>query len=104
MRLLPVMLVLCTGIVSSWHVWRDPVRWTADGGFYQAQSLELRGVDAHQARLRVFHGSIGRSLGESRRGDAWVESSAPRYRRRWLVPALGAALSPLFGERSLLIV
>src|SRR5204863_2868584 len=48
--------------------------------------------------------AIGRSFAERRRGDAWVEYSAPRYRRRWLVPALGAALSPLFGERSLLIV
>jgi hypothetical protein len=78
LRLLPLALVLCTGIVSSWHVWRGPVRWTPDAAFYQAQSLELRGVGAREARQRVFQGPIGHSFTATRRSNAWVEYSAPR--------------------------
>jgi hypothetical protein len=106
-RLLPVLLVLSVGIAASWNVWRAPVQWTPDGVFYQAQLLELRGADAKVARQSLAAGPVGASasaLGGHLDDPAVVEATAPFYRRRWLVPAVAAGISPVFGERSILLV
>jgi hypothetical protein len=106
-RLLPVLLVVAVGVAASWNVWRAPVQWTPDGVFYQAQLLELRGADARTARQALAAGPVGASARE-RGGNlddpAVVETTAPFYRRRWLVPAVAAGIEPVFGERSILIV
>jgi hypothetical protein len=100
-------VVFAVGMASSWHVWTAPVRWTPDGVFYEAQLLELRGADVRVAREQLIGGPVGASA--SHRGgelaDARaVEATAPFYRRRWTAPAIGAAIEPIFGLRSLLIV
>jgi hypothetical protein len=107
-----MIVVLAVGAISLTTEWPHSVRWTPDGLFYQAQSLEVRGESANQARQAVFRGPIGRHLiaADSRLAPSvarqlasadWVRESSQHYRRRWLVPALGAALSPPFGQRSL---
>jgi hypothetical protein len=98
------------------HRWTRPPHWSPDGLFYEAQRLEVAGASAEDARTRVFFAdpryraardhafppqSPTRTTLLNRR---WVEYSAANYRRRWAVPAAAAAISPLFGQRSLLIV
>ena len=107
-----MMVVLGVGVNSLATEWPHSVQWTPDGLFYEAQSLEVRGQSTDQAQQSVFRGPIGQhviavdarvapSVARQLDSPAWVRKSAQHYRRRWLVPALGAALSPLFGERSL---
>src|SRR6201995_1467916 len=107
-----MLVVLGVGAISLATEWPHSVQWTPDGLFYEAQSLEVRGESADQARRSVFEGPIGRhviavdaraapAVARQLASPAWVRESAQHYRRRWLLPALGAALSPLFGERSL---
>jgi 4-amino-4-deoxy-L-arabinose transferase-like glycosyltransferase len=107
-----MMVVLGVGVISLATEWPHSVQWTPDGLFYEAQSLEVRGQSTDQAQQSVFRGPIGQhviavdarvapSVARQLGSPAWVRKSAQHYRRRWLVPALGAALSPLFGERSL---
>jgi hypothetical protein len=109
-----MMIVFVVGAISLATEWPHSVQWTPDGLFYQAQSLEVRGESADQARRAVFQGPIGRhliaadaraapSVARELASAAWVRESSQHYRRRWLVPALGAALSPLVGQRDLQI-
>ena len=108
------MVVLGVGAISLATEWPGSVQWTPDGLFYQAQSLEVRGESANQARQAVFRGPIGRhliatdarlapSVARELASAGWVRASSQHYRRRWLAPAVGAGLSPLFGQRSLQI-
>jgi hypothetical protein len=87
---------------------RDPVRWTPDGLFYQARSLELRGSDRDQALTTTFQGPLAanlRQIDPERSGDpAWVRYNAQFYERRVLVPAAAAAVEPVAGDRALLDV
>ena len=84
----------------------DPVRWTPDGLFYQARSLELQGTDRDVALERVFQGPLGaelRRIDPDRSGDPdWVAYNAKFYERRITVPAAAAALEPVAGERAVL--
>ncbi len=84
----------------------DPVRWTPDGLFYQARSLELRGESATRRSRRP---SAARSGAELRRRDPtrsgdpdWVRYNAQFYERRIALPAAAAALEPVAGDRALL--
>jgi hypothetical protein len=81
-------------------------RWTPDGLFYQARSLELRGVDRGEALERTFQGPLGAEL---RRADPlrsgnpdWVAYNAQFYERRIALPLAAAALDPVSGDRALL--
>lgn len=82
-------------------------KWTPDAVYYEAQLLELRGAEPRVARERLIAGPVGVSAshrgGELADADI-VEASAPFYRRRWMTPAIGAAIEPVFGLRSLLVV
>jgi hypothetical protein len=84
----------------------DPVRWTPDGLFYQARSLELRGVDRDTALKRTFEGPLGAELRRrdpARSGDPdWVAYNAQFYERRIAVPLLAGALDPVAGDRAIL--
>jgi hypothetical protein len=91
-----------------------PVQWTTDGLFYESQLLELRGTPHDEALHRVFTSRLAHRRQEKEAGwpralrkatnPEWVRYSARFYRRRWVVPLLGAAVYPLFETRSLLVV
>src|SRR5262249_24151598 len=95
--------------------WGNPPQWKPDALFYEAQLLEVRGVPQAEALHRVFTGPLAapRRLEEEEKkaelkprvsDPAWVTYSAQFYRRRWVVPILGAAVEPVFGTNSLQIV
>jgi hypothetical protein len=89
------------------HLWTK-VLWSPDGLFYEAQTQEVRGESREAALHTVFSGPLAKRPKEreaavrpGRRRIAnrgWVEYSAPFYRRRWTVPIVAAALTPLAGE------
>jgi hypothetical protein len=86
--------------------WFAPTEWRPDSLFYQAQLLELRGADAGAARQEVFSGPLADPRRDSPTvGDPhWVDYSAQFYRRRWVDPAVGAAVYPLLRNASLLAI
>jgi glycosyltransferase involved in cell wall biosynthesis len=106
-------LTLLAAISMASH-WGGPISWETDGLFYQAKTEEIRGADAATARQEVFGGPLSnyeRQLevetpAEPRRvsDPAWVEYSSGFYARRLLLPALAAALQPVFGIRALQIL
>ncbi len=106
---LGALLVLAAAVAVDG--WRSPTRWMPDSYFYRAQVLQLRGVDEDESLTRAF---ASPRLAAERRAEAslpvyqrkvsnpeWVRDSAIFYERRWLVPALAAALDPWLGERGL---
>jgi hypothetical protein len=106
-----MLVVLLAAAASSSTAWTGPVRWTdPDSLFYQAQSLEIRGQSQRAALEHVFNGPLARQARAwdvNRRyasNPTWVAYSSRFYRRRWVVPALAAALAPGLGDRSLEIV
>jgi hypothetical protein len=96
---------------GAWLV--GPLEWKdSDSLFYEAQRLELLGRSADEAVAEVFDGDKARAVAVIE-NDAdpphvldppWVEYSTQFYRRRWSVPAMGAAIDPIFGDRSLQVV
>lgn len=109
------ILVAAVAAISAAPSLARPVDWTPDGYFYEAQTLEVRGASAQAARATVFSGSLTEARRARERATlapadrrvanpAWVDYSAPFFRRRWLVPAAAAAVRPLFGTRSLELV
>jgi hypothetical protein len=78
----------------------------SDGLFYEVQRLQVEGHSEADATRIVFDGAIARQTAviedepsQPRVLDpAWVEYSKRFYRRRWLVPALAAAVAPVVGE------
>ncbi|MGH2824387.1 MAG: hypothetical protein ACRDLY_15495 [Thermoleophilaceae bacterium] len=85
-----------------------PPRWTPDGLFYQARSLELQGVDRDVALERAFQGPLGaelRARDPERSGNPdWVSYNAQFYERRVSVPLAATVVEPVAGERALLDV
>jgi hypothetical protein len=80
----------------------------SDGLFYEVQRLEVEGHSEADATRIVFDGAIARQTAdiEDRPGHVrrvldhhWVEYSKRFYRRRWLVPAVAAAVAPIVGEQ-----
>jgi hypothetical protein len=84
----------------------DPVRWSPDGLFYQARSLELQGTPRAEALRETFQGPLAaelRQIDPTRTGDPeWVTYNAQFYERRVAVPAAAAVLEPVAGERAIL--
>ncbi|HEX4306198.1 MAG TPA: hypothetical protein VHZ54_09190 [Solirubrobacterales bacterium] len=101
-----VLLVLGLAVAVP-HLWTK-VPWSPDGLFYEAQTREVRGERPDAALRTVFSGPLATRPREreaavrpSRRridNPEWVAYSAPFYRRRWTVPVLAAALTPVAGE------
>jgi hypothetical protein len=91
-----------------WSAFRDPVVWTPDALYYQANLLELRGVDHDTAIDRTFDGPLSaelRARDPHHTGNpTWVAYNEPFYERRVALPLAGAALYPIAGDRSLLDV
>ncbi len=107
-----VALVALAAVAGgAWLV--GPLEWKdSDSLFYEAQRLELLGRSADEAVAEVFDGDKALAVAVIE-NDAdpphvldrpWVEYSTQFYRRRWSVPAMGAAIDPIFGDRSLRVV
>ena len=106
-QLVPVVGLVLIALTFSWSHWSAQPRWTPDGLFYEAQARELAGTPAATARREVFFGPLAQAASDTSgrlEGGAWVEYAAPFYRRRWVVPAMTAALRPAVGSRALAIV
>lgn len=112
MSRLPVVLAVAVlaaiAVVTVWPTANDPVEWTPDGLYYQAKLLEYRGVSHDEAMDRAFEGPLSaelRARDPEHTGNAtWVDYNEPFYERRVAVPLAGAALYPLAGDRSLLLI
>jgi hypothetical protein len=79
----------------------------SDGLFYEVEKLRIEGHSEAEATRLVFDGAIARQTAaiEDDPGGVvrvldpdWVEYSKRFYRRRWLVPALAAAIDPIVGH------
>ena len=107
------LALLCTAgalvaiaCVRIWPAADDPVSWTPDALYYQAQLLEIRGADHDEAIAKTFEGPLSAEL----RGrdplhtgnPKWVAYNEPFYERRLALPLAGAALYPAEHDRSLL--
>jgi glycosyltransferase involved in cell wall biosynthesis len=105
-----ISLTVLAAISMATH-WAGPINWETDGLFYQSKVEEISGTDAATARHQVFTGPLSnyeRQLevetpSEPHRvsDPAWVEYSSGFYARRLLLPAIAAAMQPVFGVRSL---
>jgi len=80
----------------------------SDGLFYEVEKLRVEGHSDAEATRLVFDAPIARQTAtiedepsHVRRvlDPAWVEYSKRFYRRRWLVPALAAAVEPIVGDK-----
>lgn len=78
----------------------------SDGLFYEVEKLRVQGHDDAEATRLVFDAPIARQTAAIEDepshprvlDPAWVEYSKRFYRRRWLVPALAAAVEPIVGD------
>jgi hypothetical protein len=104
--LLVALALACAALFSMSDTLSDPVRWTPDGLFYQARSLELQGTPRADALRETFQGPLAarlRRIDPERTGDPeWVTYNAQFYERRVAVPAAAAALEPVAGDRAIL--
>lgn len=109
-----VILLTFLAAISMASHWSGPINWETDALFYQAKTEEIAGADAAAARKQVFEGPLSNyerqleveSPGEPPRvsNPAWVEYSSGFYARRLMLPAMAAALKPVFGVRALQIL
>jgi hypothetical protein len=92
--------------------WSDAYQWKPDSLFYEAQLLRVQGTPKDQALHQVFTGPLAaprvaeelRDTPPARRtvaSPSWVAYSSRFYERRWVVPALGAAVEPALGDDAL---
>jgi hypothetical protein len=100
--------LLVIAVWLTWPGWRGHFAWATDSVFYEAQTLELRGQPAPEARAKAI-GLYAAAEPTARQLRAfsdreWVAKAAPNYRRRWFVPALAAVVYPVLGVKSLLYV
>jgi hypothetical protein len=95
-----LVLGLCIALpfsLSSTH-------WYTDSLYYEAQKLEVTGTRESTALHDVFTGNLATALEGHLPSPPRLPEYAQFYRRRWTVPAMAAALTPLFGTASLLDV
>lgn len=106
------MVVALAGILFVAFHWSDHYQWKPDSLFYEAQLLRVQGTPKQEALRRVFHGPLAaervreemKDTPPARRTVAspdWYRYSERFYDRRWVVPALGAAVEPVLGVDAL---
>jgi glycosyltransferase involved in cell wall biosynthesis len=109
-----ITLTLLAALSLASH-WAGPISWETDALFYQSKVEEISGTGGPTARHQVFTGPLsdyerqleveGSADEPARVSDpAWVEYSSGFYARRLLLPAVAAAIDPVFGVRSLQIL
>ncbi len=101
------LLAVCIGVVAivvTAGSWGATTRWHPDSLFYEARLLEVQGVEAQVALDRVLSGPLAEGVSAVVQDPEWVEYNRDFYRRRWIVPALGAVVEPAFGTDSLQLV
>lgn len=109
-----LLLVIATGIAWHLHLTNPPHWGDPDSLYYRAWVLRLEGSSKAHALAHVFNGPLSRKQRAGERAHptsrprvsdpAWVSYSSRFYERRWVTPALGAALDPVFGASGLIIV
>ena len=111
MRRTPILAVLVGAVVAVVAVpgFIRLDKPNSDGLFYEVQRLEVEGHSEAEATRHGLRrsdrpadgGHRGRSPSHVRRvlDPDWVEYSKRFYRRRWLVPAVAAAVAPIVGEQ-----
>jgi hypothetical protein len=104
MLIAATVALLCAAVISVTD-WTHSPNWSnADSLFYQAMSFEVSGSSAQAARNRVFESPLSRpAIAQQHNvGDPhWRSFEAQFFRRRWLVPAMAAAIRPDAGQRAL---
>jgi hypothetical protein len=104
-RLLFALAALLCAAGLSASAWFNAPNWSnADSLFYEAMSLEVAGTSAQAAQREVFDGPLARSAIKQEPSVAepsWQAFERQFFHRRWLVPALAAAIRPLAGARAL---
>jgi hypothetical protein len=94
----------CAGALSI-PGWIHKPNWAnADSLFYQAMTLEVRGASPRAAQREVFGTTLARPAIVQEHNVAqprWQSFERRFFRRRWLVPALAAAIQPVAGMRAL---
>ncbi|MFL5955084.1 MAG: hypothetical protein ACJ76I_13360 [Gaiellaceae bacterium] len=110
-RALAVVVALAGIAFVALH-WSDGYQWKPDSLFYEAQLLRVQGTPKDEALRRVFGGPLAAARVREERAEtpparrtvaspAWYRYSERFYDRRWLVPALGAAIEPALGVDAL---
>src|SRR6185312_1989891 len=103
MLIAAAVALLCAGVISLTD-WTHSPNWSnADSLFYQAMSFEVSGTSAQAARHRVFDSPLSRPAiaQQPNVGDAhWRGFEQQFFRRRWIVPAMAAAIRPNAGQRA----
>jgi hypothetical protein len=106
-HVLAVSMLVALGVHLSSPTLRAQVLWTPDGLRYQAMLLEVRGASERDAIREAFTGPTASRLvaaetSKRRLRDLDLVQSTQRfYKRRRLLPTVGAAIYPVLGERSL---
>lgn len=94
--------MLALGLCLALPFARSGTHWYTDSLYYETQKLEVAGVSQSVALRRVFSGELARPLRGRLPTSARRRAEYARfYSRRWTVPALAAALTPLAGDRAL---
>jgi hypothetical protein len=98
------LALLCAGAISVTD-WTHRPNWAnPDSLFYQAMSFEVSGASEQAARHQVFDSPLSRSAIAQQHNVAnahWRVFEAEFFRRRWVVPAMAAAIRPDAGGRAL---
>jgi hypothetical protein len=109
--LLAVAAIVILAGALSFQQWSGSVRWLPDSNFYEAHLLQLRGETKQQSEKEVFGSRQAQdccrtflphsALSSAGYNPHWIAWSARFYQRRWLLPAVGATVYPIFGTHTL---
>ena len=100
-----VAVVLAAVAFAFTHAsWGNTTMWHPDALFYEAQLLEVRGADEDTALHEALDGPLSQGVSAVVHNPKWVSYNRDFYRRRWVVPVLGAAVEPAAGTDSLQLV
>jgi len=86
------------------RAWTGPVQWTTDGIEYQAKLFEARGASEHAAVQRAYAAAVASKTWPRTWSEPQLEKGMKWFRRRPLMPVIGAKLYPWLGARSLLVL
>lgn len=100
---LAATLLAALAVAFTHGSWGTTTMWHPDAIFYEAQLLEIRGAGEDAALHQVLAGPLSEKVSEVH-DPRWVAYNRGFYRRRWVVPILGAAVEPVAGTNSLQLV